>query len=183
MLNAYWGDRIPLHAGAVGIDGKAWLIATTKAGGKSTTLALLAIAGHPVLADDLSVIDSGLHVHRGPRFIDLRQEAAEALGVGEYVGVLGVRERWRYRIADAPLTLPLGGIFIPTWGEPAIEHIAGSARLGPLAASLALRVPAPWDQLLLNIASSVPMVRWSRPPGLAQADRAIAQLEKIARPT
>lgn len=183
MFNAYWGDGIALHAGAVGIDGTAWLILTSKAGGKSTTLALLEMAGHPVLADDLSIIDSALNVHRGPRFVDLREEAAESLGVGEYVGVLGVRERWRYRIADAPLTLPLGGIVVPTWGEPTVDHVVGSARLEPLAASVALRVPAGWDELLLTVASSVPMLRWSRPHDLADADRAIARLEEIVRTT
>lgn len=176
MFSAYWGDRLPLHAGAVGIDGKAWLILATKAGGKSTTLALLERAGHPVLADDLSVIDPEMNVHRGPRFVDLRREAAETLGIGTNLGVLGVRERWRHPVGDAPLTLPLGGIVATAWGDPGLEPVAGSARLELIAGSMALRVPGSWNELVMDVALSVPLFVWRRPENLAMADAGIAQL-------
>lgn len=181
MLTAYWGDRLAIHAGAFGADGRAWLIVGTKGGGKSTTLATLDLAGYSVLADDMAVIDHDLTVHRGPRMIDLRPDAAAVLGVGEDIGVLGVRERWRYRIENGPLTLSLGGIVVPVWGDPAVELVRGSERLALLAPHLALRVPAPWDELFMDVALSVPVYRWSRPPGLEDAQNAIDQLLDVAR--
>jgi hypothetical protein len=176
MLGAYWSDRLPLHAGSFGLGGRAWLLAAGKAGGKSTTLAMLELAGHPVLADDLSVIEADLTVHRGPRLIDLRRDAAEALGVGDDVGRVGDRERWRYRIADGPLTLPLGGIVIPSWGKPDVELIVGSERLPMLGPSLALRIPGWWDELFMDIALSVPMLRWTRPRELSGSRPSLDQL-------
>ena len=118
MLNAYGGDGLGLHAGAVVIDGRAWVIVAAKGGGKTTSLALLDRAGHPVLADDLSVVGPQLQVHRGPRFLDLRREVAERLAIGEDRGFIGMRRRWRYRIRDAPLTAPLGGVVVPVWVIP-----------------------------------------------------------------
>lgn len=176
MISAYWRDRLPFHAGAAGINGKAWLVMAQKAGGKSTTLALLEAAGYSVLADDLSVIDAELKVHRGPRFIDLRKEAAEALGVGEPVGVLGVRERWRHRIGDAPLSLPLGGIVIPRWGRSEIQPVSGADRISLLAPGLALRVPGEWAELFMDVVSSVPVLTWTRPHSLREAGQGLAQL-------
>ena len=176
MLSAFWGDRLPLHAGSFGVDGRAWVVVATKEGGKSTTLAMLHLAGHPVLADDMTVIGPDRTVHRGPRLIDLRPDAATALGVGDDVGVLGVRERWRYRIDDGPLTLPLGGFIVPSWGEPAIELVAGSSRLTALAPSLALRVPAGWDELFMDVALGAPVYHWTRPRGLEGAQRSIDQI-------
>lgn len=176
MLSAYWGDRLPLHAASFGLDGRAWLLAAGKEGGKSTTLAMLELAGYPALADDLTVIDSNLAVHRGPRLIDLRQDAANALGVGESVGKIGIRERWRYRIGDCPLTLPLGGIVIPSWGEPDVELIVGSERLPTLGQSLALRIPGSWAELLMDIALSVPVLRWKRPRELRTSRQPLDQL-------
>ena len=176
MVGAYWESRIPFHAGAVGIEGKAWLVAAAKGGGKSTTLGLLALSGHPVLADDLSVVGSDLEVHRGPRFVDLRGDVADALGIGRYIGVLGVRERWRFDVGDAPLTLPLAGLIIPSWGDFAIEPIRGSARLAAVAPCVSLRVPGPWDELFMDVSLTLPVLRWTRPRGLASADGAVAQL-------
>lgn len=176
MLGAYWNDRLPLHAASFGLGGLAWLLAAGKGGGKSTTLAMLELAGHPVLADDLSVIEADLTVHRGPRLIDLRRDAAEALGVGDDVGKVGDRERWRYRIGDGPLTLPLGGIVIPSWGKPDVELIVGGQRLPVLGRSLALRIPGRWDELFMDVALSVPMLRWTRPRELRSSRGPVDQL-------
>jgi hypothetical protein len=129
-----------------------------------------------VLADDLSIIDPDMNVHRGPRFIDLRRDAAQSLGVGTNLGVLGARERWRHRIGDAPLTLPLGGIIATEWGEPGFDSVTGAARVATIAGSIALGVPGPWDELFMDIVTSVPLVVWRRPENLATADVGVAQL-------
>ncbi len=148
MLNAYWGDGLGLHAGAVVIDGRAWVIVAAKGGGKTTSLALLDRAGHPVLADDLSVVGPQLQVHRGPRFLDLRREVAERLAIGEDRGFIGMRRRWRYRIRDAPLTAPLGGVVVPVWGDAFVDPVQGAGRLEVLAPSVSIRVPGRWEVLV-----------------------------------
>jgi hypothetical protein len=176
VFSSYWTDRLPLHAGAVDIGGAAWLVLATKSGGKSTTLALLDRSGHAVLADDLSIIDPGMNVHRGPRFIDLRRDAAQFLGIGTELGVLGTRERWRHPIGDAPLTLPLGGIIATEWGEPGIEAVRGAARFETVGGSIALGVRGPWDELFMDIVTSVPLFVWRRPQNLVAAGVGIEQL-------
>ena len=60
--------------------------------------------------------------------------------------------------------------------EAAIELVAGSARLPALAPSLALRVPAGWDELFMDVALGVPVYRWTRPRSLEGAHRPIEQL-------
>lgn len=176
IFSAYWTDRLPMHAGAVDINGEAWLVLATKAGGKSTTLALLERLGHAVLADDLSIIDPDMVVHRGPRFIDLRRDAAQFLGLGTNIGVLGARERWRHRLGDAPLTLPLGGFITTEWGEQAIEPITGTSRIAAVAGSIALSMPGPWNELFLDVVTSKPLLKWSRPENLGAAEQATGDL-------
>ena len=176
MLDAYWGDGLGLHAGAVVIDGRAWVIVAAKGGGKTTTLALLDRAGHPVLADDLSVVGPQLEVHRGPRFLDLRQDVAERLAIGEDRGYIGMRRRWRHRISDAPLTAPLGGVVVPVWGDPFVDPVQGAGRLEALAPSVSIRVPGRWEPLLLEMASAVPVLVWSRPQRLDDAEAGITRL-------
>jgi hypothetical protein len=176
MFSALWGGRIPFHAGAVDIGGQAWLILATKGGGKSTTLALFDRLGYDVLSDDLAIIDTDFNVHRGPRFIDLREDSAEELGIGTCLGVLGARERWRHPIGDAPLTLPLGGIIKAEWGEHAIEKVAGTEKVWALAGSIALSVPAPWNDLFMDVVTSTPLLRWSRPHQLSEATANIDSL-------
>lgn len=50
--------RFVLHASSVAIDGKAAAFAGPSGRGKSTLVAALASAGHPLIADDMSVIDT-----------------------------------------------------------------------------------------------------------------------------
>jgi hypothetical protein len=176
MLDAYWGDGLGLHAGAVVVDGSAWLIVAAKGGGKTTTLAVLDRLGLPVLADDLSVVGPDLRVHRGPRFLDLRKEVAERFGAGEDRGVIGIRRRWRHRIGDAPLTSPLAGFVVPVWGDPSIEPVIGAGRLEALAPSVSIRVPGRWEPLLLEVATSVPVLMWSRPQRLEDAEEGVSRL-------
>ena len=176
MLDAYWGDGLGLHAGAVVVDGGAWLIVAAKGGGKTTTLAVLDRMGFAVLADDLSVVGADLGVHRGPRFLDLRKEVAERFGAGEDRGVIGIRRRWRHRIGDAPLTCPLAGVVVPVWGEQSVEPVIGAGRLEALAPSVSIRVPGRWEPLLLEVATSVPVLMWSRPQRLEDAEEGVSRL-------
>lgn len=176
MFQSLWKNGLPVHAGAVGIDGMAWLILASKGGGKSTSLLLLEQAGYPVLTDDLSIIDPDLDVQRGPAFIDLRRETAEAMGIGKELGVLGARDRWRHPIGERPLTLPLGGIIMAEWGRPSLEPLEGGAKVQALAGNLSLSVPGPWNDLFMDIVTSRPALTWNRPKNLKAAPDEIAML-------
>jgi hypothetical protein len=74
--------RFVLHASTVAIDGKAVSFAGPSGRGKSTLVAALTRAGHPLLADDMTVIDpSGAMplVHPGFPRVKLWPDSASAL--------------------------------------------------------------------------------------------------------
>ncbi len=177
MLAPLWAGGVALHGGVFVSYGRAWVMMGSKGGGKSTTLALMAQAGRQVLADDMAVVGSNLMVHRGPRYIDLRQEVSEALGVGEPVGVLGTRERWRYRLGQAPMAAPLGGIIVPRWGdEESVASLDAVTRLRVVASSFPIAYPNDRSALVMDIANSVPMLVWTRPEGLDGAAGAVERM-------
>jgi hypothetical protein len=159
---AYWLDRLSFHAGAFVTGGKAWGIVGERGAGKSTTVARLALDGVPVVCDDMLVVD-GLRAHAGPRSVDLRREAAAKLGVGEYLGVVGARERWRLpvgQLVDEPM---LGGWIFLAWGERvAVTRMSGAARLARLAGNRGTRLPERNPDALLEVAS-LPAWELTRP--------------------
>lgn len=55
-----WHQRglLPLHASVVAVEGKAVALAGPSGVGKSTLAAALSLKGHPVLADDMGIIDT-----------------------------------------------------------------------------------------------------------------------------
>lgn len=137
-----WLGRAPFHAGAVLVGSEAWGIIGEREAGKSSLLAALAVAGHPVLADDLLVVDDGV-VHAGPRTLDLREPAATHFGRTRHLQHAGARERWRLDLEPAPPTAPLAGWIIPQWSEEitvtfesagaAIHHISPARSVSGLA--------------------------------------------------
>jgi hypothetical protein len=119
----------------------AWAVLGDKENGKSTTLAWFALNGHPVLADDLLVVDGDAAL-AGPRCIDLRQESSERLGVGEPLGVVGQRARWRFELGDVPPRVPLRGFITLTWDRAlALEPLRGVERLLALMPGAACGAP------------------------------------------
>jgi hypothetical protein len=177
VLGPLWAGGVALHGGVFLSHGRAWVVMGGKEGGKSTTLALLARAGHRVMADDLAVVAPNLMVHRGPRFVDLRQEASESLGVGEPIGMLGTRERWRYRLGEAPLAAPLGGLILPRWGdEEGVGTLDAVSRLRLVASSFPVAYPNDRSALVMDIANGVPTLVWTRPQGLDGAAGAVERM-------
>ena len=98
LVMARWLGREGFHGGGIVAGGGVWGVLGDKTAGKSTTLAWLAREGVGVVSDDVLVIDGGTAL-AGPRSVDLREEAAERLGVGEPMGRVGQRERWRFSAA------------------------------------------------------------------------------------
>jgi hypothetical protein len=177
---ARWAGRDSFHAGAVIVDGGAWAVLGEKEDGKSTTLAWFALNGHPVLTDDLLVLD-GETALAGPRCIDLREESSARFGVGEPLGIVGHRERWRLVLDGVPAEVPLRGFVKLAWGpDLAVEPLRGPERLLVLLPHRTVRLtpPSPADTLDL---SSLPVWRLSRPRSWdALPDAANLLLDKLA---
>jgi hypothetical protein len=172
---AWWFDRQSFHGGAFVARGGAYGVLADRERGKSSTLALLAARGVTVLADDLVVVDDGACL-AGPRAIDLRDDAAKRLGVGEYVGVLGARERWRVPLAAAPGAAPLRGwVFLDWGGELALRRLTSGETTAQLLANVGLRVSPRRPEAVLDLAL-LPAWRLERPRAWASADAAVDAL-------
>jgi hypothetical protein len=177
---AYWLDRQSFHAGAFVANGKAWGVVGERGSGKSTTVARLALDGLPIVCDDLLILD-GLQTLVGPRSVDLRRGAAAKLGVGEYLGVVGVRERWRLPIAQLPDEPALGGWIFLEWGDRLeAVPVRGGERLVRLVASRGTRLP-PRDPDALLALAALPAWELRRPKRWSSlADSVACMLDALA---
>jgi hypothetical protein len=172
---AYWLNREAFHAGAFVAGGGVWGVLGDKGAGKSSTLALLARAGAPIVSDDVLVLDGGRAL-AGPRSIDLRADASRSLGIGESLGIVGDRERWRVPLDPIEPALPFRGWVALRWSrQPAIGSLQGAQRLGALLQHSALRVRPRAPTALLNLAG-LPFLELSRPRRWVEAERAIGLL-------
>jgi hypothetical protein len=161
-LAARWAGRESFHAGALLAGGGAWGVLGGKEDGKSTLLARLALDGCGVVSDDLLVVEEGAAM-AGPRCIDLRGSAAERLGAGDPMGLVGVRERWRLRLGGVPASAPLLGWVLLEWAPAvAVTPVRGSERLLALPAHRSVQL-SPRDPETLLALSSLPVWRLSRP--------------------
>jgi hypothetical protein len=171
-----WLGREAFHAGAVVLGDGAWAVMGEKGSGKSSLLAWLALDGHDVVADDLLVLDERRRVLAGPRSVDLRTNAAQRLGIGEPLGVIGTRERYRMAIGPVLPEVPLRGFIRLAWGDvPTVTPVPPAWRPAALATQRTVRL-APCDPTLLVELSALPMVELRRPREWGRAGDAADQL-------
>jgi energy-coupling factor transporter ATP-binding protein EcfA2 len=126
--------RFVLHASTVAIDGRAVAFAGPSGRGKSTLVAALTRAGHPLIADDMTVIDTSLPlpvVQPGFPRVKLWPDSAEALA--EDVEALPLihpeRTKRSLRMAEAfhPAAVPLARCYLLEDGDTETSTaIAGS---------------------------------------------------------
>jgi hypothetical protein len=162
LMMARWLGREGMHGGGVVADGGVWAVLGHKTAGKSTALASLALAGLGVFSDDVLVIDAGT-VLAGPRSIDLREEASQRLGVGEPLGRVGARERWRLPLEPVAPELPLRGWITLEWGDAiGVEQLRGAERLAALIPHRGVRLAPAAPDALLRL-SALPHLRLIRP--------------------
>jgi hypothetical protein len=151
---SWWLGRTAFHAGAIATPAGGIAVVGPKGAGKSSMLGWFATQGVPVLADDVVVLEAGRRMLRGPRCVDLRPDAARALGIGEDIGLVGARQRWRHILPEAPAAVPLVAWVLPVWGDAVgLEPIPAGERIGLLYSSLALLGVPPADPgLFLDLA-------------------------------
>jgi hypothetical protein len=159
---AHWHGRESVHAGAIALGSTVWGIVGDRLGGKSSLLATLALAGTDVVCDDVLVVD-GQSVFAGPRTVDLREDAAAALGVGDEIGLAGARERWRLKLEPLDRPLTIGGFVFTQWSdELEMRRLPASETLAGLFRNRSLRVP-PRDPAAFLQFSALPAWELRRP--------------------
>jgi hypothetical protein len=170
-LHLVMRGKLGLHASAVESAGGALAFVGTSGMGKSTIAALLGLAGHPLVTDDLLHVDMsshpGVHVHRGGTESRLRRPAA-----GLAVGIASRITSDGRTAADLPLsehlTLPLRACVIP---RPSRSSNSVSVQLlsRPLAMTALLGFPrlVGWQEprrlteqfdLVADLVSQVPVL-------------------------
>lgn len=172
---SHWSGREAFHAGAFLAHGGVWGLLGEKGAGKSSMLAALARAGAPIVCDDVLVLD-GSTALAGPRSIDLRADAARQLRMGESLGMVGERERWRVPLEAIAPELPFRGWVALRWSEqPALQRLLGVGRLRELLEHRALRVPPRVPTASVELAS-LPFLELCRPRRWSAIDDAAEQV-------
>ena len=175
---AYWLERESFHAGAFVGGGRVWGLAGERESGKSSTLAWLAREGYPVVSDDMLILE-GSTAFAAPRSIDLRREAAEALGVGDELGLIGARERWRLVLDQVEGPLELGGWVFLDWGEELeASLLSGAERVVLLTGARGIRLPPHDEGAVLELAT-LPAWRVRRPRGFDSLPAAGSRLLEL----
>jgi hypothetical protein len=151
-------------------------------GGKTSFLAMLALAGAEVLTDDLLVVERGGECVAGPRSLDLRPEVVKQLALGDRA-VTPVRSISRRRLPLAPCggRWPVAGFVELAWGDSVtVQRLEPAAGLAALARHRRVHgLGAEFAQLLALV--DRPILRVARPHGWGSADEAIQRLlETIA---
>jgi hypothetical protein len=176
---AHWTQRLAFHSGAFVTGGGTWGLVGDREAGKSSTLAWLALNGCRVVADDVLVLRDGI-AYAGPRSIDLREDAAVRFGVGDALGVVGTRSRWRVALPPIDSELPFRGWIFLAWGDRLESvRLGGSECLRRLMAQLALRIPAADPAYLLDLAT-LPAWELRRPRDWRLLDQSGELLREIA---
>jgi hypothetical protein len=174
-LMAWWLGRECFHAGAFVIGGRAWGVIGDRGTGKSTTIAELSLAGLPILGDDLLVV-RGRTAYAGPRAVDLRRDAAARLSVGESLGVVGARERWRLALPATKAEVPLGGWILLAWSARVeLARVPASERLVRLHRGRGINLPPRDPDAMLDLAS-LPAWELRRPKAWGSAGDALERL-------
>ena len=116
----------------------------------------------------------------GPRSIDLRTEAANELGAGEYLGLIGTRERWRLRLGPVASELPLRGWIHLGWADRFVsEAVAPFDRVETLGRQRTLNFIGPSHGPALLELAALPAWRVSRPHGLDSAVHSVRKLLEL----
>lgn len=185
---------LPLHAGCVAIGGRAVAFSGRSGEGKSTLAAAFLRHGYPVLADDVTVVDTDapdgpLVLPSIPR-IKLRRDAISALGLTVTSPPPGRVEPEKHHMAvnDSLRTsaLPLAALYHLTTADDAaptgIERLRGVEAIDALVGAVYRRAPAQHMGLQASVLAAVmrvatlPSFRLSRIRNLDALGETVATL-------
>jgi hypothetical protein len=153
-----------LHAsGVLTTDGVVGVLAPT-GGGKTTTVAWLALhAGVQAFTDDNLTVRDG-EAHAGPRSLDLRPAAATGLGVEHRAREVRQSQRRRLRLPPPDrVTAPVVRLVFLEWGEKvSVRSVPVRERMAALATQRTAQ-PYPGGLTVPLDLAAVPMVVVTRP--------------------
>jgi hypothetical protein len=180
LMAARWDGAEPFHGGVFVHRGQAWVALGAREAGKSTTLGAMHRLGIDVASDDLAVVKPGREGHRvmtGPRCLDLREGAARTLAMGEFIGFVGNRDRWRVDLPMLAPEHPLGGFLLLEWGRRmSLQLMPAAERLALLAGAYAAVGLTSTDPIRTLDLAALPVLRWTRPRNLADMEHGVATL-------
>jgi hypothetical protein len=172
---AHWRRQVVLHGGSFAVAGGGWGLLAGREGGKSTLLAVIARRGHEVLSDDLLVVDGDGAVLAGPRCVDLREGAAEALGIAASGG--GRDGRARLRLAPVAARVQLRGVVHLRFGRRcAVTPVPIARRIELLREHALMRTAFPPDPHGLLRMAALPTFELVRPRDLKVLEESAATL-------
>lgn len=175
-LTAAWRGRVPLHACAVELDGRAVLVAGPAGAGKSTLTAGLLAAGARLIGDDLTIVavdgPGKIVVVRGRPTMRLHPDTAARIDTiaarvvdGDPRGKWLVRPRARSTAGQLPLAaiLVLGGEEATRPAHPLdlFAHLFRRQWMEALPVRQALMAD------ILTIAATVPVLTYPAQPSFA----------------
>lgn len=173
-----WLGRESFHGGAFVASGRVWALLGERGSGKSSTLAWLALHGHDVVCDDMLILRDRT-AFLGPRSVDLRADAANELGAGEPLGVIGARERWRLLLGRPKAVPPLGGWVVLDWGRRlGAEKLSVAERVAQLVQHRGLRIPSNDPVAVIELAA-LPGWTVRRPRGWESVAPAVQHLLEV----
>jgi hypothetical protein len=180
---------LPIHASAVAVDGRVYAFTGPAGAGKSTLIAALGARGLPMFCDDTLVLDIsdnqrivGLPGHKK---LKLTQDAVALTGLarGERVAEAIDKFYCAPPAGEVGVALPLAElIFLEEMAEIAVTALAGYERFtrinddhytATLYAGARDFRPAERFEHLSNLATNVPMARFSRPRHQTSFNKAV----------
>ena len=171
----WWQGRFAMHGSAASSGGRALGFLGSREQGKSTTLAHLLSRGWAAIADDMLVID-GRNVLAGPRCLDLRESTAKEWGLGDDIGVVGTRRRWRMRTGLVAPSSPLTAFVELHWGPTiSISALPVEERLKAVFSHRTVDARPRRGDALLGLLG-VPFLRVARPRNLGMVAPMIGEI-------
>ncbi|MGD9559782.1 MAG: hypothetical protein AB7V55_04150 [Oscillospiraceae bacterium] len=190
--------RIPIHGGALEVNGQALVVTGDSGAGKSTAVSAMVDAGYRYLTDDVAPVvvnDDGVFVLPGYPQRKLCADVCTAFGISPQGLPVIDEERQKYAIRnraewhDTPLRFGWLVELVPdeACGDYRAERVAGGESLGVLLHNLYRNYvqlgfgvePAQMKQLL-RIASQIKGYRLRRPMGPIEPEKLVGSLVGLA---